>query len=132
MLHAGVRHVVLEAGSAGVEEAVEALRGALAFGVVSQHGMRVGIEARLGGRVGGCSCTFTTFPKNDGVCVDGDRHTHTHKRTYTHTRACTNKTQNLQKNCTNRESVPLLSRLIRGFRNKYVIDPALGGSIRVA
>ena len=28
-------------------------------------------------------------------------------------------TQGLNKNCTNRESVSLLSRLIRGFRNKY-------------
>ena len=28
-------------------------------------------------------------------------------------------TQGLSKNCTSRESVSLLSRLIRGFRNKY-------------
>ena len=46
-------------------------------------------------------------------------------------------TQGLSKNCTSRESVPSLSRLIRGFRNVCmvvisIIDPPLGGSMRVA
>ena len=36
-----------------------------------------------------------------------------------------------RKNCTSRESVSPLSRLIRDFRNKIsIIDPSLGGSIR--
>ena len=38
--------------------------------------------------------------------------------------------QRLNKNCTDRESVSPLSRLIRGFRN--IIDPPLGGPMRVA
>ena len=42
--------------------------------------------------------------------------------THTHTQG----TQGSSKNCTSRESVSPLSRLIRGFRNKY-IDPPLGG-----
>ena len=32
-------------------------------------------------------------------------------------------TQGLSKNCTNRESVSPLSRLIKGFRNKYHSSP---------
>ena len=40
--------------------------------------------------------------------------THTHTHTHTHTG-----TLSLSKNCTSRESVSPLSRLIRGFRNKY-------------
>ena len=36
----GLRHVLLEAGSSGLEEAVEALTGALAFGMVSETGPR--------------------------------------------------------------------------------------------
>ena len=44
--------------------------------------------------------------------------------------------QSLSKNCTGRESVSVLSplsRLIRGFRNKYqgIIDPPLGGLGRI-
>ena len=40
-------------------------------------------------------------------------------------------TQGSSKNCTSRESVPPLSRLIRGFVTS-IIDPPLGGSMRVA
>ena len=40
-------------------------------------------------------------------------------------------TQDSSKNCTSRDSVSPLSRLIRGFRIS-IIDRALGGSMRVA
>ena len=40
--------------------------------------------------------------------------------------------QGSSKICTSRESVSSLSRLIRGFRNKYPVDPPLGGLMRVA
>ena len=40
--------------------------------------------------------------------------------------------QGSSKICTSRESVSPLSRLIRGFRTKYIIDPPFGGSMRVA
>ena len=54
-----------------------------------------------------------------------NKHTHTLSLSHTHTHS--NKeagggaqgTQSSSKNCTSRESVSPLSRLIRGFRNKY-------------
>ena len=42
---------------------------------------------------------------------------HAYVRMYMHT--CIQGTLSLSKNCTSRESVSPLSRLIRGFRNKY-------------
>ena len=54
-------------------------------------------------------------------------HTHTHTHTHNSDNLGSNKetgggaqgTLSLGKNCTSRESVSPLSRLIRGFRNKY-------------
>ena len=43
-----------------------------------------------------------------------DTHAHSHTRTQTHTHTYTSKS------CTSRKSVSPLSRLIRGFRNKYL------------
>ena len=43
------------------------------------------------------------------------KYIHTYIDTYIHTQG----TLSLSKNCTSRESVSPLSRLIRGFRNKY-------------
>ena len=69
--------------------------------------------------------------------------THTHTHTHTHTANPDNLesnkeagggaqgTQGSSKNCTSRESVSPLSRLIRGFR-RSIVDPPLGGSMRVA
>ena len=44
---------------------------------------------------------------------------HTYIHTYIHTYWGAQGTLSLSKNCTSRESVSPLSRLIRGFRNKY-------------
>ena len=44
---------------------------------------------------------------------------HTHKHTHKETREEAQGTQGLSKNCRSRESVSPVSRLIRGFRNKY-------------
>ena len=48
-------------------------------------------------------------------------HTYIHRYidTYIHTYMGAQGTLSLSKNCTSRESVSPLSRLIRGFRNKY-------------
>ena len=43
----------------------------------------------------------------------------TYIHTYIHTGGGAEGTLSLSKNCTSRESVSPLSRLIRGFRNKY-------------
>ena len=42
------------------------------------------------------------------------------------------RTQGLSKNCKSKDSVFPLARLVRGFRNKSIIDPPLGGSMQVA
>ena len=46
-------------------------------------------------------------------------HTYTHLRGYVQFNKYIHGTLSLSKNCTSRESVSPLSRLIRGFRNKY-------------
>ena len=51
-----------------------------------------------------------------------DTHTQTHTHTHTHNKEAGGGAQDAQgssKICTSRESVSPLSRLIRGFRNKY-------------
>ena len=42
------------------------------------------------------------------------------------------RTKGLSKNCKSKDSVSPLARLIRGFRNKSIIDPPLRGSMQVA
>ncbi len=50
VLAAGLRHVVLEAGSSGVEDSVEALTAALAFGVVRKTKIEKQETRRQAGR----------------------------------------------------------------------------------
>ena len=51
--------------------------------------------------------------------VKFNKYTHTHTHTHKEAGREAHGTQGLSKNCTSRESVSPLSRLVRGFRNKY-------------
>ena len=70
---------------------------------------------------------MTRMTGPDCAVMCNSKNVHTYIRTYIHTYIHTyveagggaEGTLSLSKNCTSRESVSPLSRLIRGFRNKY-------------
>ena len=63
--------------------------------------------------------TRMTGPDCVVVCNLINTHTHTHTQINKEAGGGAQGTLSLSKNCTSRESVSPLSRLIRGFRNKY-------------
>ena len=76
--------------------------------------------------------TRMTGPDCVVMCNLINTHTHTHTHTQTNpdnlesnkkARRVEQDTQGSSKNCTSRESVSPLSRLTRGFRNKYHCSP---------
>ena len=63
--------------------------------------------------------TRMTGPDCAVMCNLINTHAHTHIHTHTHAGGGAQGAQGSSKICTSRESVSPLSRLIRGFRNKY-------------
>ena len=83
-------------------------------------GTREGHSGDCGRRAQSWRCYLSRQGRNDSdnpIRKINNKYIHARTHTHTHTRA--QGTLSLSKNCTSRESVSPLSRLIRGFRNKY-------------